>query len=163
MLDAGYGMDLATQGSSIQHPLEHMLSAKTQYAILAMLQLAQEYAGGEPVQVRRIAQRHGIPSTFLVQILHELRRAKLVASTRGASGGYRLSRPPRQITLAEVVDVFESADEPAECAAAESPWGPALVEVCCELSRARQKRLQAITLAKLAERSAVTADPMWYI
>ena len=139
------------------------LSARSQYAVLAMLQLAQEHAAGEPVQVRRIAERHGIPSTFLVQILHELRRAGLVASTRGASGGYRLSKAPTDITLADVVEVFESADEPAECAAAESPWGPALVEVCCELARSRRERLQSLTLSDLADRAAVGAGPMWYI
>ena len=140
-----------------------MLSAKTQYAVLAMLQLAQEHAAGEPVQVRRIAERQGIPATFLVQILHELRRAGLAASTRGASGGYRLSRPPGDITLADVVDAFESADEPAECAAADSPWGPALRDVCCDLARTRRERLQSVTLAELAERVAVGAGPMWYI
>jgi Rrf2 family protein len=139
------------------------LSAKTQYAALAMLQLAHEYAAGEPVQVRRIAERHGIPATFLVQILHELRRAGLVASTRGASGGYRLNRPPGEITLADVVDAFETAEEPAECAAAESPWGPALLDVCCELTRARRERLQSLSLADLAERATVAAGPMWYI
>ncbi|MCC6492092.1 MAG: Rrf2 family transcriptional regulator [Pirellulales bacterium] len=140
-----------------------MLSARTQYAILAMLQLAHDFAVGEPVQVRRIAQRHGIPSTFLVQILHELRRAGLVASTRGAGGGYRLSRPPGEITLSDVVDVFEPADEPAACAASRSPWGSALVDVCCELTRARRQRLQALTLAELADRAPVEAGPMWYI
>ncbi len=140
-----------------------MLSAKTQYAALAMLQLAHEYAAGEPVQVRRIAERHGIPATFLVQILHELRRAGLVASTRGASGGYRLNRPPGEITLADVVDAFETAEEPAECAAADSPWGPALLDVCCELTRARRERLQSLSLADLADRAAVGAGPMWYI
>ena len=140
-----------------------MLSAKTQYAALAMLQLAHEYAAGEPVQVRRIAERHGIPATFLVQILHELRRAGLVASTRGASGGYRLNRPPGEITLADVVDAFETAEEPAECAAADSPWGPALLDVCCDLTRERRERLQSLTLADLAERAAVAAGPMWYI
>jgi len=140
-----------------------MLSAKTQYACLAMLQLAQEYAGGEPAQVRRIAERHGIPATFLVQILHELRRAGLVASTRGASGGYRLNRPPSEITLADVVDVFDPAEEPVECAASDSPWAPALVDVCCELARTRRERLQSVTLAELAERAAVGAGPMWYI
>jgi Rrf2 family transcriptional regulator, cysteine metabolism repressor len=128
-----------------------------------MLQLAQEYASGEPVQVRRIAERHGIPATFLVQILHELRRAGLAASTRGASGGYRLNRPPNQITLADVVDVFEATEEPAECAAADSPWGPALLDVSCELARTRRERLQSLTLAELADRASVTADPMFYI
>jgi Rrf2 family protein len=140
-----------------------MLSAKSQYACLAMLQLAQDYSSGETVQVRRIAERHGIPSTFLVQILHELKRAGLALSTRGAAGGYRLSRPPSEITLADVVDVFETADEPAECAAAQSPWGPALHEVCCELSRARHERLQSLTLAELQERSAEAAGAMFYI
>ena len=140
-----------------------MLSAKTQYAALAMLQLAQDYASGRAVQVRRIAERHGIPATFLVQILHELRRAGLVASTRGASGGYRLNRPPSEITLADVVDAFETAEEPAECAAADSPWGPALLDVCCELARTRRERLQSLTLADLADRAAVGAGPMWYI
>lgn len=140
-----------------------MLSAKSQYAALAMLQLAHEHAAGEPVQVRRIAERHGIPPTFLVQILHELRRAGLVTSTRGAAGGYRLSRSPGDITLAEVVDVFEPAEEPAECAARQSPWGPALLDVCCELTRAWRERLEALTLADLAERAAIGAGPMWYI
>lgn len=139
------------------------LSAKSQYACLAMLQLAQDYSSGETVQVRRIAERHGIPSTFLVQILHELKRGGLASSTRGAAGGYRLSRPPGEITLADVVDLFESAEEPAECAAAESPWGPALHEVCCELTRARRERLQSLTLTDLVERSATAAGPMFYI
>jgi Rrf2 family protein len=140
-----------------------MLSAKTQYAVLAMLQLAQDYGSGEPVQVRRIAERHGIPSTFLVQILHELRRSGLVTSTRGASGGYRLSRSPSQITLADVVEAFEASEEPAECATAGSPWSGALLDVCCELTRLRREHLQSITLAELAERTPIGADPMWYI
>jgi Rrf2 family protein len=139
------------------------LSAKSQYAVLAMLQLAQEQAAGEPVQVRRIAERQGIPATFLVQILHELRRAGLVASTRGALGGYRLSRSPREISLGDVVDVFETSGEPTECAAAESPWGPALVDVCSELARVRRELLESLTLAELAERAAVGLGPMWYI
>ena len=139
------------------------LSARSQYAVLAMLQRAQEHAAGEPVQVRRIAERHGIPSTFLVQILHELRRAGLVTSTRGASGGYRLNRPPAEITLADVVDVFEVVEGPAACAAADSPWGPALVDVCCELARARRERLQSLTLTELAESAEVSGGAMWYI
>lgn len=130
-----------------------------------MLQLAQEYASAEPVQAPRIAERHGIPAAFLVQILHELRRAGLTSSTRGASGGYRLSRPPGEITLAEVVEVFEPAEEPAACAASDSPLAPAVLDLCCDLTRARRERLQSVTLAELAERAAAAAGagPMWYI
>lgn len=128
-----------------------------------MLQLAHDYASGEPVQAPRIAERHGIPATFLVQILHELKRSGLVTSTRGAAGGYRLSRLPGEITLADVVDVFETSDEPAACAAASSPMGPAIHEVCCDLVRSRREQLQATTLADLAERAAAGAGSMWYI
>ena len=66
-----------------------MLSPNLNTPCLAMLQLAQDYSSAEPVQVRRIAERQGIPATFLVQILHELRRAGLAESTRGAAGGYQ--------------------------------------------------------------------------
>jgi Rrf2 family protein len=140
-----------------------MLSSKTQYACLAMLQLAHEHVTGEPVQAPRIAERHGIPATFLVQILHDLKRAGLATSTRGAAGGYRLSRPPGEITLADVVDVFESGDEPAECAAATSPLAPAVLEVCCDLARTRREQLQSVTLADLAERASAGATSMWVI
>jgi Rrf2 family protein len=139
------------------------LSSKSQYACLAMLQLAQEHAAGEPVQAPRIAERQGIPSTFLVQILHDLKCAGLVMSTRGAAGGYRLSRSPGEITLADVVDVFETTGEPAECAAASSPLAPAMLEVCCDLVRTRREQLQAITLSDLAERAAAGATSMWVI
>jgi len=128
-----------------------------------MLQLAQEFAGGEPVQVRRIAERQGIPATFLMQILHELKRAGLVASTRGAAGGYRLSRGPGDITLAEVVEAFDDVEEPAACAARNSPFAPAVLEVCCDLTRTRRELLQATTLSDLADRAAVGAGAMWYI
>ena len=59
--------------------------------------------------------------------------------------------------------MFESTDEPAECAAAESPLAPALLEVCCDLVRTRREQLQSITLADLAERAAAGAGTMWYI
>ena len=139
------------------------LSSKTQYACLAMLELAQHHGVGEPVQVRRIAERHGIPSPFLVQIFQELKRAGLITSVRGASGGYLLARSPEELTLAELLDVVEGSNETTACAASESPLAPVLTEVCHELATVRRERLEAITLSDLLERSAVAADPMWYI
>ena len=105
------------------------LSAKTEYACLAMLQLAEDYDSGEPVQIRRIADEHGIPSRFLVQILLQLKGASLVASTRGAAGGYRLARPPREITLAEVIEVMEGDERPATNAGKATPLVGALLEL----------------------------------
>ena len=139
------------------------LSSKTQYACLAMLELAQHHSAGEPVQVRRIAERHGIPSPFLVQIFQDLKRAGLVTSIRGAAGGYLLSRSPEELTLAELLDVVEGHQQAACCAAADSPLAPVLTDVCQELAAARQERLEKITLADLLERSAVGSQAMWYI
>ncbi len=139
------------------------LTAKTEYACLAMLELAQHYEAQQPVQVRRIAEGHGIPSPFLVQILQDLKRAGLVTSTRGAAGGYRLALPPQEVTLADVLKVVEGNSEPTTCASATSPLAPVLLEVCHELSSMRQQHLAGITLADLVARAAVEAGPMWYI
>ena len=139
------------------------LSAKTEYACLAMLELAQHSEADRPVQLRLIAERHGIPSPFLVQILQDLKRARLVTSTRGAGGGYRLDGAPQEITLAEVIDAVEASVEPTASAAATSPLAPVLLEVCHELSAARRARLVGITLAELLEKAHSSVGPMWYI
>lgn len=139
------------------------LTAKTEYACLASLELAQQFAAQQPLQVRKIAEGHGIPSPFLVQILQDLKRAGLVTSTRGASGGYRLTRSPEAITLADVLEAVEGNPEPTACASVGSPLAPVLLDVCHELSAARQKHLAGITLAELLSRATVEAGPMWYI
>jgi Rrf2 family protein len=138
------------------------LSARTEYACLAMLQLAHDYDSGEPVQIRRIAGEHGIPARFLVQILLQLKSASLVASTRGASGGYRLARPPREISLAEVLDVMEGTDRPTTSAGKATPLVGALLSFCREMADTQRDRLDDATLADLVEQAA-EREPMWYI
>lgn len=138
------------------------LSAKTEYACLAMLQLAEDYDNAEPVQIRRIAETHGIPSRFLVQILLQLKGAGLVASTRGAAGGYRLVRPPREVSLAAVIDVMEGEERPHSNAAQATPLAGALLGLCRDLDDAQRDRLDSTTLAELVE-SAAAREPMWYI
>jgi Rrf2 family protein len=128
-----------------------------------MLELAQHHSLGEPVQVRRIAERHGIPSPFLVQILQDLKRAGLVTSVRGAAGGYLLARAPEELSLAELLDVVEGPQDTTCCAAGDSPLGTVLAEVCHELATLRRERLEAITLADLLDRAAVGSSEMWYI
>jgi Rrf2 family protein len=138
------------------------LSARTEYACLAMLQLAQEYNSGEPVQIRRIADEHAIPARFLVQILLQLKGASLVVSTRGAAGGYRLARPPRDITLAEVIEVMEGIARPETSAGKETPLVGALLQLCRELDDAQRDRLDDTSLADIVD-GAGRREPMWYI
>lgn len=138
------------------------LSARTEYACLAMLQLAQEYDSGEPVQIRRIAEEHGIPARFLVQILLQLKGASLVGSTRGAAGGYRLARPPREITLADVIKVMEGSERAETNAGQSTPLVASLLQLCRELGDAQLDRLDDTSLADLVEQAA-EREPMWYI
>ena len=88
------------------------LSAKAEYASLAMLELAVQYGDPRPVRLADVADKHGIPQRFLVQILLQLKGAGLVSSVRGAAGGYQLARPPEEITLADVLGVIDRADAP---------------------------------------------------
>ncbi len=94
------------------------ISARAEYACLAVMQLAASYGTGVPVRVASIAAAHGIPSHFLVQILLQLKNAGLVASTRGAGGGYQLIRDPAEISLAGVLRVIEGGGETCGATAA---------------------------------------------
>ena len=141
------------------------VSAKTEYACLAMLELATRYATREPIRIRTIADEHGIPSRFLVQILLQLKGAGLVSSTRGASGGYQLSRPPSDISLGEVMAVIEGQD--LECTSTDvalnSPPARVLTDAWREIAQVQYDALRSITFADLAERVKHKAENMYYI
>ena len=74
------------------------LTAKSEYGVLAVIDLACTYGSG-PVSAREIAERRGIPPRFLEQLFVALRRAGIVTAVRGAHGGFALTRPPAQITV----------------------------------------------------------------
>jgi len=84
------------------------VSSKADYALRAMVQLAADTDDG-PVTATRLADEQGIPLKFLHTVLSELRRARLVRSTRGPDGGFELWRPAHEITLA---DVLRTVDGP---------------------------------------------------
>ena len=83
------------------------VSAKTEYACIAVMELAVNYGSPEPVRIRNIAERHFVPPRFLVQILLQLKGAGIVSSTRGASGGYNLIPRPEDVTLGQVMGIID--------------------------------------------------------
>lgn len=86
------------------------ISARTEYAVRAMLILAEAATtSAGPVSVETLAFRQTLPRKFLEAIVADLRGAGLVQSTRGARGGYALTREPRDISLGEV---FRAVDGP---------------------------------------------------
>lgn len=90
------------------------VSQRTEYAIRAMVELAQHTDGGM-IPAREIAERQQIPLRFLEQQLAALAKAGLVESHRGAGGGCKLAREASEITVAQVVDVMEGQSYPMYC------------------------------------------------
>ena len=88
------------------------LSKKSEYACLSMIDLAERFDAGEYVKVMDICGRRKIPRKYLEQILLQLKRGGFLHSSRGAEGGYKLSRPPGKITLAEVIRLMDGALAP---------------------------------------------------
>lgn len=87
-----------------EHPsITHDLSAKVEYALLALMELAGVWNQRSPIAVNEIATRQPIPDRYLEHIFTMLRRGGLVQSQRGAKGGYILIREPWKITVSEVI------------------------------------------------------------
>jgi Rrf2 family protein len=83
------------------------VSAKTDYALRAAVELAAAAPDGMPVKGERLATSQSIPLRFLENILLQLRHAGIVESRRGADGGYRLARAPEEINLADVIRAID--------------------------------------------------------
>ncbi|MEV0586622.1 Rrf2 family transcriptional regulator [Nonomuraea sp. NPDC050310] len=120
------------------------LSARTQYALRAVSELAAAPPG--PVPAERIALAQHIPRRFLDNILLQLRRAGIVHSLRGPDGGYWLARPAADITLADVIDVVEGRPEyQADYPGVAQP----LAEVWNALREHEERLLTEITFAQI--------------
>ena len=78
------------------------VSAKSDYALRALIEMAGN-ADGKAVSAEELGRRQDIPHGFLQAILADLRRAGVVMSQRGQSGGWRLGRPASEVTVADVI------------------------------------------------------------
>jgi Rrf2 family protein len=145
--------------SAIRNGVDMRISAKAEYACVAMLELAANYQEAQPVRIKAIADAQGIPQRFLVQILLQLKTAGLVASVRGASGGYQLARPPDAISLADVINAIDERSLTPRSALGEanrSPIVSALLAVWREVQAKEQQLLEELTLAELLRRTQQT-------
>ena len=91
-----------------------IFTTKAEYGVRLLVELGRQ-GGGEPVSLKAIAEGEGLPLAYLERIVALLKKAELVESTRGAHGGYRLSRPAEQITMDEAVLALEGAVAPMAC------------------------------------------------
>lgn len=98
------------------------LSTRGRYGIHAMYDLAKNASDG-PVPIKVIAERQAIPEAYLEQLVAVLKRAGLVTSTRGAQGGYTLSRPAKDITVGEILRALEGGLNLVDCLTEEDACG----------------------------------------
>lgn len=89
------------------------LTKRTEYGLIALVHMADQ--DGRVVSVREIGERYPVPRRLLAEVLKDLSHAGIVESQRGASGGYALSRPPDDITLAQIVSSLEGEPAIANC------------------------------------------------
>ena len=128
------------------------VSTKGEYGVRIMVDLARYY-GGRPRSLTDIAQAESLPLAYLEQLVKLLRESEppLVTSTRGAHGGYRLSRPPEEITMGEIVRVLEGPIAPMICATEGE-----MTQVCGYLDACKTKYLWA----RVRDAVAHTLDTM---
>jgi Rrf2 family protein len=140
------------------------ISMRSDYGARALLYLGQRYGQGA-VQSAEIAARQCIPEAYLEQLLTVLRRAGLIRSVRGPTGGHMLARPPSEIRLSAVVAAMDGATTTLSCADANgcrvTPHC-VLYDIWDEIETASQRIIEAVTLADLLERQEAAQRRIMY-
>jgi Rrf2 family iron-sulfur cluster assembly transcriptional regulator len=137
------------------------LSTRSRYGTRLMLDMAQHYQEG-PIQLGDISKRQDVSVKYLEQIIIPLKKAHYIRSVRGPKGGHILTRPPEEITVAEIVALLEEGSSLVECIADTALCGRA--QSCPtrllwkEASEAMFDRLKAITLADLVKKAKAMED-----
>jgi Rrf2 family protein len=90
------------------------ISAKTRYGTRLVLDMARHHGQG-PLSLTDISRRQNISLKYLEQIIAPLKRAGIVESFRGAKGGHRLRRSPKDITVGEIFALLEGGTAVIDC------------------------------------------------
>ncbi|MHC1787719.1 MAG: Rrf2 family transcriptional regulator [Christensenellales bacterium] len=146
------------------------ISSKGRYALVAVISMAQQYKSGENVTVISISAKLGISKIYLEQAFSLLKRGGLVASVKGAQGGYKLTRSPGQISVLDVLSSVDSAlfEQSEETVQEKAPAIEAAMRLSAfeVLDRSVRETLSKITLNDLvteAEKHKMDSALMFYI
>jgi Rrf2 family transcriptional regulator, cysteine metabolism repressor len=135
------------------------LSTKCRYGVRAMIELARHCDSG-PVKRKDLSQVQDISKAYLENILITLRENKLIATTRGAKGGFVLQSPPSKITVLQIVNALEGSLAPVECLDVPAASGKAAAcparKVWKRLKDAQEKVLSEITLQNILDEDNVS-------
>jgi Rrf2 family protein len=131
------------------------ISSRTEYGIRILVTLARA-EDDRCLSLAEIARREKLPHAYLEQLVGDLRRAGLVASTRGVSGGYRLARPAGEIAMTDAVRALDGPLLEMPCAGAEDlehcdrPAPCSVHEIFQRVYESLSASLEATTLAEVA-------------
>ena len=131
------------------------LSKKLLFAIEAVVDIAY-HAGPGPVRSTDISKRQGIPRRYLEQVLQELVRKGVLSGQRGPSGGYRLARERRRITMGEIVRIvreLEGTSDPANETDGSEIGVKVVRPIWVEMQREIMARFDAMTIEELCNRA----------
>ncbi|WP_198246119.1 Fe-S cluster assembly transcriptional regulator IscR [methane-oxidizing endosymbiont of Gigantopelta aegis] len=138
------------------------LTTKGRYAVTAMLDLAF-HSQNKPVTLTDIATRQTISLSYLEQLFARLRKAGMVKGVRGPGGGYRLSRPADEISIADIITAVDEQVDSTKCGGAGDCQNnlPCLThDLWMGLSEQIRQYLQGISLASLMEKDFVNKVAM---
>ena len=144
------------------------ISAKSKYAVRALVELAQNN-DGQPIPIGDIANKRDIPLQFLEQLFSSLRKAGILNSHRGVRGGFSFKRLPEDVTVLDVVEVLDGNVAPASCtigAECDKFGRCAVKDVWAEAKSSLEGVLAAATIADLADKETLLQEDvkeMYYI
>jgi len=139
-------------------------SAKTEYGLVALIELAAAHGSGELLQTGEICRRHGIPERYLEQMLTALRKGGFLLSIRGPRGGFQLAQDPATIIVAAVEACLEGDSRLERKGRRESAEFQVLRRLSDEVETARKGVLTSLTLADLQQECETlrSPQPMFY-
>ena len=142
------------------------LSTKSRYGLRAIIEIAKSY-GAQPAKRKIVASNQEISDSYLENILIVLKNNRIIDTTRGINGGYILSRPPKDITVLEIVDALEGPLDLVDCVSSNTICSK--TETCAartiwkELSHSWKSILGDMTLQDMIEREEALSAPMYAI
>ena len=149
-----------------------IFTTKAEYGVRLLVELGRQ-DGARPVSLKAIAEAEGLPLAYLERIVALLKKAGLVESTRGAHGGYRLTRDPAEIRMDEAVVALEGVVAPMSCFVDDTNEGRVLCSHVADGGHACatkllwtrvqggvHRALQQTTLAELVAFGTGPADPI---
>ncbi|MCG0239669.1 MAG: Rrf2 family transcriptional regulator [Firmicutes bacterium] len=130
------------------------LTTKGRYGVKALFELALRYGAG-PVSLKEIAENQGLSEHYLEQLAGPLRKAGLIASVRGAHGGYVLTRPPEQIRVGDILRALEGPlEEPGAGGGGRDVW--------CRVTARLVQVLDTLTLGDLVDEVRREQESLMY-